>query len=825
MLDQIGLRVTNLSSLVTRAAFSRDGRYLALERDGAIIIYSMMEGEEIFEQAAGVVEVAINPDGSQIAAIGSGNNIYVWDIHTREKWTLSSNAEIRLEIGRADTDALHLIYSPDGEFLAMTSGSLVHVWDTATAKLVSPALRAGPSASIGAIAFSPDSRALLSAVSDGNVIRWELPVAPDGLVLATAVGSSLATLSPDGTMAAFSYDDLGQVRLWDMTTDKPADGHLGSTQDRVIDAAFSPDGEALALISHPDGIRAWDLVTAEPVGPLLPGRNSGHLMFDSVGSALVLNYDNNSVGALNAYTGARVKIPSLPATFDSISPVSESNPGIAIASSISETLVVDILTGDAIGGIEEGLDPFDATAYAVTETGGLIAGITQRTLVVWDVASGSRILERSWDELNERFSISFHGSMVEAMAFSSDAKYLVTQSRMISGLEWIIIVWDVEEGNVEKTLTVDEFDWQLQGFNLGPKDNKLIGFGRDGSLQIWSFPELTPLWNQSGIHNTWFRILRFSNDGHQFVTVDEAGNAGLWDSETGARLPQLWSVHLAEVVDLSFDINGRRLASAGADNTVAIWSTSTGELEIGPHQLILPIAMVAFDDTGNQLAIGGSDGSLAVWHLNTDEVLEAHQLLDSSITAIKFHPTEPWLAVAGSDKMVHIFNINNWTQRALFSVDELANELAWTEDGITLLNVGDHMLVYFDTRDAELRSDISGIQNELDSVKIATLSPDTQMPVIFERESLVIWSVEDDHPYGPAIQLESDTLLDAKMLSDGRILAIIQNNKTRETSIVTLTFVDWYTAICYTANRKFTLSEREIYQLNTLPENVKLACD
>ena len=820
--DENSSLVANLASFITQAEFSLDGKYLVFERDGAIVVYSMMESAEIFEQAAGVVEVAINPDGSQIAAIGSGNQVLAWDVQTGKQTTLSSNVEIQMEIGSADLETQPLIYSPDGRFLALTGGSTVRVWDARTARLLSPILHAGTAESIGAIAFSHDSQMLLAALSDGNVIQWDLPVSPDGLIMATATGSSSATLSPDGSLAAFSYEGLGQVRLWDTTTGRPANGHLGGAQDRVIDAAISPQGETLALISHPDGLRLWDLVTAKPVGPLLTGLSSGHLVFDSLGSAIVLNYDSDNVEARNAYTDGRVSIPSLPAIFESIRPISELNPRITVASSISQTLAVDILTGDVLGSIDEGLDSFYAAAFVATESGGRLAGIAQDTLVVWDIPSGSRILEQSWDELNQRFSISFHGSMVETMRFSHDGKYLVTQSR-VSGFEWIIIVWNLENGDAEKTRLVEEFD--SYGFNLSPKDDSLIMFGRDGSLQIFSFPDLSLLLDQSNIPNVWFQILRFSNDGEQFVTVDDAGNAGLWDTQTGTRLPQLWGVHLAQIVDLSFDKSGRRLASAGTDNTVAIWSTSSGELEIGPHQLSFPIEITAFDETGNRLAIGGSDGSFAVWHLDTDEVVENHELLDSSITAIMLHPTEPWLAIASSDEMIRILDTSDWTQRAVLAINGLATELSWTGDSASLLIAGDHMLVHFDPRDGELKFDISSIQNELDSVKIAALSPDTQMPLVFNRGRLMIWSVEENNPYGPAISLENDALLDAKMLPDGHILAIIQNLKSRATSVVTLTFVDWYTAICHAANRGFTLSEQESYQLDALPEKGKLACE
>ncbi len=811
MSDETSLWVNSQSSLVISAEFSRDGRYLAFERDGAIVVYSMMKDDVIFEQSANVLEVAINPDGSQVAAVGSSNYVSVWDIHTEEETRLPINPGI----GPSDPDAVHLIYSPDGKFLALSGESSVRVWDTTTTGVVAPALLAGTTVSIGAVAFSPDSQALLGALSDGNFIRWELPTPSDRLDMATAAGSSIASLSSDGTMVAFSYGGLGQVRLWDMNIGGPPDGVLGGTQDLVIDAAFSPEGEALALISHPDGIRVWNLATGKPFGPLLRGKTRGQLGFDSSGFAIIFNYDNNSVEAMNAYTGARLSLPSLPAPLDNIQPVSSMDPQIAITSSISETRVIDILTGIVIGGIKESLEYSDVSAFVTTDSGGRFARMTGKTLTVWDVTSGSRIFERSLDELDNYFVVTQHGNPVVNMEFSRDGKYLMAQSWW-TGNGYI---WDAENGNVQKSLT-DEFD--ATDFILSPNADKLIGFGKDGSLRAWSFPELTLLWNRSVNYTTKYDMLRFSNDGQQFVTVDEAGNAGLWDLETGARLPQKWNVHLAGVVDLSFDMNGRRLASAGADNTVAIWSTSTGDLESGPHQLAFPPAVVAFDDAGNRLAIGSSDGSLELWNLDTDGTLVKHQLLDSTIVAIKFHPTKSWLAIASSDGMVHIYDMNDWTQLASFNVDELTNELAWTEDGVALLIVGDHKLVKFDTEKRKLSSDIIGIQNELESVKSAGFNPNTQLPLIFDKESLFIRSADDGYPYGPAIHLENEIVLDAEMLPNNRILAILQNNKTKVTSIVTLTFEDWQTAICYSANRTFTSAERNEYQLNDY-EN--LACD
>jgi WD40 repeat protein len=226
--------------------------------------------------------LAFSPDGQTLASVADPDpNSYVfrlWDVASHSP-VLDSAPRYKVVGDTIQNDASSVAFSPNGRTLALGMGlgnthqGTVRLWDIPRHSQVGGPIEPGP---VSSFAFSPDGRTLALGSSSDNTVRlWDVisrhqlgaaltgPTAPVGKPSTghTATVSAVA-FSPDRrTLASGSSD--GAIRLWDLRSRRILGAPLISPAE-VDTLAFSPDGHTLASADSLVGDTFW-LWTNSPV--------------------------------------------------------------------------------------------------------------------------------------------------------------------------------------------------------------------------------------------------------------------------------------------------------------------------------------------------------------------------------------------------------------------------------------------------------------------------------------------------------------------------------------------------------------------------------
>ncbi|CAM5626529.1 Novel STAND NTPase 1 domain-containing protein OS=Streptomyces tendae OX=1932 GN=GUR47_20980 PE=4 SV=1 [Streptomyces tendae] len=306
--SQIGVPLAGGSGEMYALGFSPDGRTLATgSGDSKVRLWSLPTSDVIGRIGT------FRPDGHVLATAARDGRVRLWNV-TNPARPVSLSAPFA-PAGPGESDLRSLVFSPDGDTLAVLEADTLRLWDvtdparpTAHGPPVALNTRyAGPDT----LAFSPDGRTLATAYDDRTVQLWNTddPSSPRrlGRPLTGHTGyvNTLA-FSPDGrTLASGGADDA--VRLWNVTDPAhatrlgaPRTGHLGP----VNVLAYSPDGHTLASGSDDGTVRLWNVTE--------PGETSGaattlaghtdsvtSLTFGQDGSTLASGANDNTVRLWN----------------------------------------------------------------------------------------------------------------------------------------------------------------------------------------------------------------------------------------------------------------------------------------------------------------------------------------------------------------------------------------------------------------------------------------------------------------------------------------------------------------------------------------------
>ena len=226
---------------------------------------------------------------------------------------------------------------------------------------------------------------------------------------------------------------------------------------------------------------------------------------------------------------------------------------------------------------------------------------------------------RSWrvPEFVETELVGHHGSQVMSMAISPDDRWLVVLGNVgLPNVNIDVTIWDLEKRELKTRLDCGESG--DHGAVAISHEGPFLGIGLNPRLLLLNLETLKELRSIEGVSSR--RALAFSPDGAFVASATGLSSPTInvhrvADGKLVARLEK----HTDGIRDLAYSPDGKRLASASADQTVRLWDTENYQQLSKFKGHLNEVRSLAFSADGSRVITGGKTGEICVWNIATDE--------------------------------------------------------------------------------------------------------------------------------------------------------------------------------------------------------------
>jgi len=293
--------------------FSPDSSLLASGgTDYTVRLWDVASGQVVqtLRHRDGLYSVAFSPDGKILASAGVEHVVRLWDVE---------NGRVLRTLPH-DDELMAVAFSPDGMLLAAGGyDNQIYLWGVPPTVEQTPAaaddqvINIGtvsrlekmttfdmPDSFVNTIAFSPDSRTLITGDRNGEVLLWDRKTWQKTTCLPAQSNPAADQanqvwfwgtlgLSPNGSIIVTAYGDDGAI------TGRDREGQelfTFSYGERVYSVSFSPDGKVLAVGGLMNDVIIFDLETRQTVADLVADHEYiTNLVFSPDGQTLLVSYE------------------------------------------------------------------------------------------------------------------------------------------------------------------------------------------------------------------------------------------------------------------------------------------------------------------------------------------------------------------------------------------------------------------------------------------------------------------------------------------------------------------------------------------------------
>lgn len=201
--------------------------------------------------------------------------------------------------------------------------------------------------------------------------------------------------------------------------------------------------------------------------------------------------------------------------------------------------------------------------------------------------------------------------------------------------------------------------------------------------------------------------------------------------------------HRLGVNSIAFAPDGNWLASAGADNSIILWQTSSGRQLRALYGHKVYVRSVAISSDGRWLASGSNDRTVKVWEVDSGREVFNLQKHTGPIVSLAFSPDGRWLASGSADKTIKIWDLQSGNDlQTLAKHTAPLGAVAFSRSGAVLVSFAGSELMVWDTKNWAVKQTFR--RNTATVTALALSDDETTIASASNEGSLFLWRIGSD---------------------------------------------------------------------------------
>eukprot|EP00735_Rhodelphis_limneticus_P013639 TRINITY_DN7590_c0_g1::TRINITY_DN7590_c0_g1_i1::g.1931::m.1931 TRINITY_DN7590_c0_g1::TRINITY_DN7590_c0_g1_i1::g.1931 ORF type:complete len:781 (-),score=109.97,sp/Q00808/HETE1_PODAS/36.36/1e-50,sp/Q00808/HETE1_PODAS/36.03/8e-50,sp/Q00808/HETE1_PODAS/34.17/4e-39,sp/Q00808/HETE1_PODAS/30.69/1e-29,sp/Q00808/HETE1_PODAS/32.00/3e-16,WD40/PF00400.27/2.3e-11,WD40/PF00400.27/6e-09,WD40/PF00400.27/0.0074,WD40/PF00400.27/1.6e-06,WD40/PF00400.27/5.9e-09,WD40/PF00400.27/1.5e-08,WD40/PF00400.27/2e-11,zf-B_bo len=256
-----------------------------------------------------------------------------------------------------------------------------------------------------------------------------------------------------------------------------------------------------------------------------------------------------------------------------------------------------------------------------------------------------------------------HTHAVRAVAYSPDGKLLVT-----AGDDKKVRVWNPLTGKC--SATISEHGHSVLSISFSADGTRFVTTSADRTTRIWSSATFRCVGTlQHG--GTSVKCASFSHDGSLIVIACDSRIAQVWSAKSFQVVASLKNQHTDALLWATFSPDDKYIATASADNTVGVWSTTSrrdGGASENDYTCIArldehtgSVKSAEFSTDGKFLVTASLDKTARVWGLQKSITCIAVLHHPDPVNSAAYSPDGKYIVTASADKIARVWSTRSFT--------------------------------------------------------------------------------------------------------------------------------------------------------------------